>query len=235
MSIVQVPTKKILQFMRTDAGFNCKSVVMEAATPGGRKRYYLEGIFVEPEIWNRNKRFYPGDVVDRAVPSYISEFVDTKRAIGELGHPADPNVNLDRGCIRTEKLTKDGKNYNGKALVSGPLAKVVEGYIDDGTQLGVSTRGLADTDEEGPNAGFIRDWVITAIDVVWHPSAPSALVQGVMEGRMWVWDNGIISPATVESIKKTIIATPSRQLDKVILESFNRYMQSLLNEPINLN
>ena len=159
----------------------------------GEKDYFIEGIFMQSEIKNRNGRIYPKEVIQKEVKRYNKEFVEQKRAYGELGHPEGPTINLDKVSHMIEKLEEDGNNYVGRAkILSTPNGQIVKNLIDDGAKLGVSSRGLGSLESKG-NAQYVKDdfQLATAGDIVADPSAPEAFVEGIMEGVEWVYESGI--------------------------------------------
>lgn len=184
------------------------------------KKLYIEGIFLQGEIVNGNGRKYPIDVMDKAVQAYTEEFIKTNRAGGELNHPESPDINPERLCIRTVSLEKEGNNYIGKALVlSTPLGQLVRNLIEDDYQIAVSSRGLASISMEG-DVEVIEDdfYLCAAADVVSNPSAPDAFVQGVMEGRQWIFENGFFKPQALDEGKKKIQKATKVNLKNVMKE-----------------
>jgi hypothetical protein len=193
------------------------------------KKMYIEGIFLQGEIVNGNGRKYPIGVLDEAVSRYNEEFIKTNRAGGELNHPESPEINPERLCIRTVSLEKEGNNYIGKALVlSTPLGQLVRNLIEDEYQIAVSSRGLASVRMEGDVEVIENDFYIcAAADVVSNPSAPDAFVQGVMEGRQWIYENGFFRPQALEEAKKKIKKAPAKNLDVVMREAVKSIFDSI--------
>ena len=182
--------------------------ITEAKENGG-KRYFIEGVFLQADIKNRNGRVYPMDVLEPEVEKYNKNFVEKKRAYGELGHPDGPTVNLERASHITESLKREGKNFVGRAkILSTPMGKIVEGLMDDGCKLGVSSRGMGSVSktpgQEGANVVQSDFYLATAADIVADPSAPNAFVEGIMEGKEWVWDNGALIEEELVRMKKRI-------------------------------
>jgi len=175
-----------------------KAIVEEV---GGKKKYFIEGIFAQSEVRNRNKRVYPKKVLSSQMEQYIKEYVDTRRALGELNHPPSPVVNPERASHLITSLVEQGNDWYGKAKVlNTPMGNVVRGLLEDNVSMGVSTRGLGTVHE-----GVVQsDFKIKCVDVVADPSAPSAFVNGIMEGAEWVWDNGILVEKHLEGMKKQI-------------------------------
>lgn len=183
-----------------------KSVVIQEEK---EKKYYIEGIFIQSNVKNKNGRVYPKDVVRNEVNRYIKEMIDTHRAVGELNHPKeDPTLNYERASHKFISLTESGDNWIGKAVITKgtPMGKIVAGLMDEGVQMGVSTRALGSTKLcEGGVRVVQKDFhLITAGDIVSDPSAPDAFVQNLMEGKEWVWENGILVEKQLEDAVKEI-------------------------------
>ena len=169
----------------------------------GKKNYTIKGVFLQSNIKNRNGRVYPKEILMKEVTRYNKEFINKNRAFGELGHPDGPTVNLERVSHMIKKLYPDGDNFIGEAkIMDTPYGKIVKGLIDEGAQLGVSSRGMGSIEQRN-GASFVKDdfMLATAADIVADPSAPKAFVEGIMEGKEWVWDNGILKEAEVKKLK----------------------------------
>ena len=169
----------------------------------GKNNYKLKGIFLQSEIKNRNGRVYPFEVLDKEVKRYNKEFIEQNRAYGELGHPEGPTVNLDKVSHMVTSLKPDGKNFIGEAKVMGtPMGTIVKNIMDDGGKLAVSSRGMGSLEQKN-GANYVKDdfYLATAADIVADPSAPNAFVEGIMEGKEWIWNNGIILERDVAEIK----------------------------------
>ena len=169
----------------------------------GKKNYKLKGVFMQSEIKNRNGRVYPFEVLDKEVKRYNKEFIDENRAYGELGHPEGPTVNLDKVSHMVTSLKPDGKNFIGEAKVmSTPMGEIVKNIMDDGGKLAVSSRGMGSLTKKN-GANYVNDdfYLATAADIVADPSAPNAFVEGIMEGKEWVWNNGLLQEQEVARIK----------------------------------
>ena len=169
----------------------------------GKKNYAIKGIFMQADVKNRNGRVYPSEVLQREVVRYNREFINKNRAFGELGHPEGPTVNLERVSHMVKALYPDGKNFLGEAKVlDTPYGKIVKNLIDEGAKLGVSSRGMGTLANVG-GANVVKDdfYLATAADIVADPSAPDAFVEGIMEGKEWVWDNGILKEQEVNELK----------------------------------
>ena len=179
---------------------------MVEADDSGKKNYRIRGVFMQSEIKNRNGRMYPEQVLAKEVKRYNKEYVNQKRAFGELGHPDGPTVNLERVSHMITRLKQDGQNFIGEAKVMDtPYGKIVKNLIDEGAKLGVSSRGMGSL-VPMRGAQVVKDdfYLATAADIVADPSAPNAFVEGIMEGKEWVWDNGIIKEKDIEEYKQEL-------------------------------
>ena len=195
----------------------------------GKKLLYIEGVFLQSELTNRNGRRYPFEVLNREVERYNEEYVKTKRALGELGHPDGPTINLDRVSHRTTRLRAEGNNFIGKAqILDTPMGKIAKSLLDEGVQLGVSSRGMGSI-EKSEGVSVVRDdfMLTTAADIVADPSAPDAFVNGIMEGKEWVWDNGILKEQQVAAIKTEIDNSSRIALEEATLKAFERFLSAL--------
>jgi len=208
-----------------DAGLQ---YITEAAE-GGVKKVRLEGVFMQAEKPNRNKRRYPLPVLKPAVEKYINEQVKTGRAVGELNHPDGPTVNLDKVSHRITELKWDGNNVVGKALIlDTPMGKIVKGLIEGGVQLGVSTRGMGSLQEGRDGIMEVKnDFILSTVDIVQDPSAPDAFVNGIMEGVEWVWDNGMLKPQQIEKYETEIKNASSKRLIEAQLKVWNDFLSKL--------
>tara|TARA_X000001382_G_scaffold24841_1_gene15448 strand:- start:449 stop:1093 length:645 start_codon:yes stop_codon:yes gene_type:complete len=196
---------------------------------GGKKSYKIRGIFLQSDLKNRNGRVYPKQVLEQEVSRYNREFINKKRAFGELGHPDGPTVNLERVSHMITSLTPDGKNFVGEAkIMDTPYGKIVKGLIDEGAQLGVSSRGMGSIIQRN-GANYVKDdfYLATAADIVADPSAPDAFVEGIMEAKEWVWDNGKLVEKDIEAWKRQIRETKQRKLDEVKLKVFESFLGKL--------
>ena len=195
---------------------------------GGKKQYFIEGIFMQSEQKNKNGRIYPKEVLQKEVNRYVKEYVEPKRAFGELGHPDGPTVNLDRVSHMITELVEDGKNFIGRAkILDTPNGQIVKSLIDEGARLGVSSRGMGTLKPE-KRAQIVQDdfYLATAADIVADPSAPNAFVEGIMEGVEWVWDNGLLKAQDVERAKTNIQKASSKQLEEVKLREFKNLLSN---------
>ena len=195
----------------------------------GEKRYYIEGVFMQADVKNKNGRMYGSNMLAEKVEEYTKNFIEKDRAYGELGHPANPSINLERVSHRIVSLEKDGSNFVGKAQVSStPYGNIVKGLLEDGGKLGVSSRGLGSLVKENGVLRVQNDFmIVTPADIVADPSAPDAFVEGIMEGREWVWDNGIIREKTVEDYKHIVENTSSKDLKMIKLKLFEDFLSKL--------
>ena len=193
------------------------------------KDHYIKGIFMQAEQKNRNGRVYPKEVLDREVNKYIANYVDQSRAFGELGHPDGPVVNLERVSHMIKELKESGNNWVGKAkIMDTPYGKIVKNLIDEGAKLGVSSRGMGSLKNlKGTNVVQDDFYLATAADIVADPSAPEAYVEGVMEGKEWVWDNGVIRERELEEYKKQINRAKRKELEETKLKVFKSFMSKL--------
>ena len=196
---------------------------------GGKRNYKIKGIFLQAEKKNRNGRVYPMEVLEREVTRYNKEFINKKRAFGELGHPDGPTVNLERVSHMITKLHPDGANFIGEAkIMDTPYGKIVKGLIDEGAQLGVSSRGMGSLIQRG-GANYVKDdfYLATAADIVADPSAPDAFVQGIMENKEWVWYNGVLVEKDIEAWKQQVRSAKQRALDEAKLKIFESFLRKL--------
>ena len=196
---------------------------------GGGKNYKIRGIFMQADIKNRNGRIYPMEVLDEEVKNYNKKFIKQNRAFGELGHPDGPTVNLERVSHMITSLKPDGKNFIGEAkIMDTPMGKIVKNLMDEGAKLGVSSRGMGSLKQKG-GANVVSDdfYLATAADIVADPSAPNAFVEGIMEGKEWVWNNGALVEAHVADLKKKFdVKKHQRQVNLEALE-FARFLEKL--------
>jgi hypothetical protein len=195
----------------------------------GKKHLYIEGIFLQSEIKNRNGRVYPFNVLNREVTRYNEQYVQTGRALGELGHPDGPTVNLDRVSHRIVELRSEGSNFYGKArILDTPMGKIAKSLLDEGVKLGVSSRGMGSLEERN-GANYVRDdfMLATAADIVADPSAPDAFVNGIMEGKEWIWENGIIKEVNLTKYHRYISESTRKNLEERKLKAFEHFLSNL--------
>ena len=195
----------------------------------GKKDYKIKGVFMQADIKNRNGRIYPVETLAKEVRRYSKEFIEKKRAFGELGHPDGPTVNLERVSHMITSLKPEGKNFIGEAKVMDtPYGKIVKNLIDEGAVLGVSSRGMGSIQQQGGRNMVGKDFYLaTAADIVADPSAPDAFVEGIMEGKEWVWDNGMLKSVTVEQYKSEIQKARRSELAEVKSKVFADFMSKL--------
>ena len=195
----------------------------------GKKNYKIKGVFLQSDIKNRNGRIYENDILQKEVKRYNQEFINKKRAFGELGHPDGPTVNLERVSHMITKLEPEGKNFIGEAkIMDTPYGKIVKGLIDEGAQLGVSSRGMGSlVQKNGANYVGKDFYLATAADIVADPSAPDAFVEGIMENKEWVWDNGVIKAQDIEEYKEHIQEAKRLKLAEAKAEVFKSFLEKL--------
>lgn len=195
----------------------------------GKKSHFIEGVFLQSNLKNRNGRMYPKEVMQKEVARYTKESIDKKRAYGELGHPDGPTVNLDRVSHMIVGLKEDGDNYIGRAkILDTPMGRIVKELIDEGASLGVSSRGLGSLKERNGINEVQSDFMLaTAADIVADPSAPDAYVQGIMENKEWTFVNGIWQEKELEESKEMIRAASTKELEAVKLQVFENFLTKL--------
>jgi hypothetical protein len=215
-----------IMFLITEQNEN---IIIESSTNGSGtgKKYHIQGVFLQANLQNRNGRVYPMEILEREVARYHQAYVSQNRALGELGHPDGPTLNLDKVSHLITDLYKEGNNFIGKAMVlDTPNGKIVKNLMDANVKLGVSSRGMGSLRENSRGIQEVQDdfYLATAADIVADPSAPSAFVQGVMEGKEWVWNNGLLVESTVSNIKKSL----DKKVDeKAIIEAFDIFMKRI--------
>ena len=196
---------------------------------GGGKNYKIRGIFMQADIKNRNGRVYPMEILQKEVGKYNKNFINEKRAFGELGHPDGPTVNLERVSHMITSLAPEGKNFIGEAkIMSTPMGEIVKSLMDEGAKLGVSSRGMGSLDEQG-GASYVRDdfYLATAADIVADPSAPNAFVEGIMEGKEWIWNNGALLESEMVEMKREFdVKERQRNANKEAL-AFAKFLKRL--------
>ena len=208
-----------------------ESVEILTETVGGKKNLFIKGVFLQSEMVNRNGRLYPFNIMEKEVSRYNKDYVQKGRALGELGHPDGPTVNLDRVSHKITDLKQEGKNLVGKAqILSTPMGKIAESLLKDGVTLGVSSRGIGSLKDNTKGYKEVgEDFMLaTAADIVADPSAPDAFVQGIMEGKEWVWDGGLLKERLANQTRiKIERATISRDLEEQKLGLFQDFLNSL--------
>ena len=195
----------------------------------GKKNYFIEGIFLQAELKNRNGRMYPLKTLAREVAKYDENYIQKGRALGELGHPDGPSINLDRVSHKILSLKEDGNNFIGRAkLLDTPMGKIAKDLLSEGVRLGVSSRGMGSIRKEENCNVVMDDFILaTAADIVADPSAPDAFVDGIMEGKEWVWDNGILKESAVAEIKQEIDEATLINLQERKISAFEAFLKSL--------
>ena len=193
----------------------------------GKKNYRIKGVFMEADIKNRNNRMYPMAVLEKEVKRYNREYIQQKRAFGELGHPDGPTVNLERVSHLITKLYPDGKQFVGEAkIMDTPFGKIVKNLIDEGAKLGVSSRGMGSL-EPRRDMHVVKDdfYLATAADIVADPSAPNAFVEGIMENKEWIWDNGVVREVDIAKYRAEL-RKESKRLEEKKIKLFNEFMSN---------
>ncbi len=195
----------------------------------GKKLLYIEGVFLQSELKNRNGRMYPFSVLEREVKRYNEEYVQSKRALGELGHPDGPTINLDRVSHRIVSLKSEGNNFIGKAqILDTPMGNIAKNLLGEGVQLGVSSRGMGSIQKVEDCNVVADDFMLTtAADIVADPSAPDAFVNGIMEGKEWVWDNGLLKEREVAKYQKYMEGANRRTMEEKTLKVFEHFLSNL--------
>ena len=202
---------------------------IEYLSEGKGKEQYIKGIFMQSDIKNQNGRVYPHAVLQKEVKNFNTKYVNEGRALGELGHPMGPVINLDRVSHVIKELKEDGKNFVGKAKVMDtPNGRIVKNFISEGVKLGVSSRGMGSLKMNKKGVNEVQsDFVLSTIDIVADPSAPDAFVNGIMEGKEWIWENGVIIEKDIDAMKKTILNAKMKDLEQIKLEVFQKFLQNL--------
>ena len=213
---------KLITEMNEDINFIC-----EADEKSGRKNYFIEGIFMQAEQKNRNGRVYPTSVLMPVVEKYNQNYVAQNRALGELNHPQGPTVNLDRASHMIKELKQSGSDIIGKVMET-PMGKIAMNLIDEGAKLGVSSRGMGSLkmNENGINE-VQKDFMLAAVDIVADPSAPNAFVNGIMEGREWIWNNGILQEKHIAEYQEQMKNTSSRELEEKAVSLFKDFLSKI--------
>ena len=211
----------------TEVNENIEYLVEEDKS--GKKNLFISGPFMMSEVKNKNGRMYPKGVLMKEVKRYNTEYVDKNRAFGELGHPDGPGINLERVSHMITELKEDGNNVMGKAkIMDTPYGQIVKNLIDNGAQLGVSSRGMGSLEEKN-GVKVVKDdfYLATAADIVADPSAPEAFVQGIMEGNEWIWESGALVEMAVDEIKKEITTATSINLENKKIKAFSQFLSKL--------
>jgi len=198
------------------------------ASDNGEKKFIIDGIFMQAEQVNRNRRIYPKTVLEKAVRKYVTEYVNKGRAVGELNHPEGPTINLDKVSHRITELQWNGNDVVGKALIlDTPMGKIVKGLLEGGCQLGVSSRGMGTVASKNGQTFVNDDFVLSTVDIVQDPSAPSAFVNGIMEGVEWIWDNGLLKAQQLEKYETEIKKASSAKLAEAQTKIWTDFLSKL--------
>ena len=195
----------------------------------GKRSHFIEGVFLQSEIENKNGRRYPFKTLEREVAKYDESYIRKGRALGELGHPDGPSINLDKVSHKIQSLKAEGNNFIGRAkILDTPMGNIAKNLLDEGVRLGVSSRGMGSLRKEG-NTNIVQDdfMLATAADIVADPSAPDAFVDGIMEGKEWVWDNGILKESAVAQIKQEIDQATLINIQERKVSAFDKFLRSL--------
>lgn len=203
---------------------------LSEASENGKRKLFIEGTFLVGEQVNKNNRMYKMDTLRREVERYTEEFIKTNRALGELGHPDTPSLNLERVSHKIVSLKEDGNSFYGKALIlETPYGQIVKNFIDNDIQVGVSSRAMGSLVQTKEGYNLVQDdlRLATAADIVADPSAPGAFVNGIMENKEWVWDNGLIKEAEIASMKEVIVRAKQKQLEEIKLRQFESFLSKL--------
>ena len=204
--------------------------VITEAKKDGKKEYVIEGVFMQADKKNRNGRIYEKSILEAAVNKYVTEQVKTGRAVGELDHPAGPGINLDKVSHKITELRFEGSDVIGKAsILQTPMGKIVEGLLEGGVKLGVSSRGMGTLEKKNGVMQVGKDFMLATVDIVQDPSAPEAFVNGIMEGVDWVWDNGILKPQEIEIIETEIKEARNMRSSDVEIKAFKNFLSKLVN------
>ncbi len=208
---------------------NIEDIQILTEEKDGKKTLYIEGVFLQSEIKNRNGRVYPFDVLNKEVQRYSEEYVSAGRALGELGHPDGPTVNLDRVSHKITSLKAEGNNFIGKArILDTPMGTIAKSLLGEGVKLGVSSRGMGSLKEENGIKVVGEDFMLaTAADIVADPSAPDAFVNGIMEGKEWVWEGGLLREKQIQELKDSIDKASKVELEEKTLSAFDRFLSNL--------
>tara|TARA_R100000008_G_scaffold86010_2_gene77511 strand:+ start:852 stop:1502 length:651 start_codon:yes stop_codon:yes gene_type:complete len=203
--------------------------LVETNEDTGKKNHYIQGVFMQAEQKNKNGRVYPLGIMENEVKRYGKEYVSKKRALGELNHPQGPTVNLDRVSHMITDLKMVGNDVHGKAkLMDTPMGKIAQNLVSEGASLGVSSRGMGSLkqNEQGINE-VQKDFMLSAVDIVADPSAPGAFVNGIMEGKEWIWDNGVIREKQINQYKEVIEKSSARELQENAIRAFSHFLSKL--------
>jgi hypothetical protein len=200
--------------------------VAEGSGPG--KAYFIQGVFLQANLQNRNGRVYPLDILEKEVARYNQAYVSQNRALGELGHPDGPTINMERTSHLIKELYREGNNFIGKAkILDTPYGKIVKALIDEGVKVGVSSRGMGSLKETSGGVQEVQDdfYLATAADIVADPSAPAAFVQGIMENKEWAFIDGILTEQKLDQVRKTVKTASRKQIEETMLKEFSKLLR----------
>ena len=217
--------------MKLIAEYNDSNLEVIEEKVNGKKTLVIEGVFMQADSKNRNGRIYEKSILENAVNRYVKEQVSTGRAVGELNHPEGPTINLDKVSHKITELKFDGSNVVGKAsILKTPMGQIVEGLLEGGVKLGVSSRGMGSLVQKNGAQYVNGDFMLSTVDIVQDPSAPEAFVNGIMEGKEWVWDNGILVAQDIELIETEIKTARSTSSSDVEIRAFKNFLSKLVNK-----
>ena len=217
--------------MKLIAEYNDNNLEVIEEKVNGKKTLCIEGVFMQADAKNRNGRIYEKSILENAVNKYVKEQVSQGRAVGELNHPEGPTINLDKVSHKITELKFDGSNVIGKAsILETPMGQIVEGLLEGGVKLGVSSRGMGSLVQKNGASYVNGDFMLSTVDIVQDPSAPEAFVNGIMEGKEWVWDNGILVAQDIELIETEIKTARSTSSSDVEIRAFKNFLSKLVNK-----
>jgi hypothetical protein len=212
----------------TEQSFDWVKPIIEEGTEGRPKSYFIEGIMLQAETVNRNGRKYPTKILMKECERYSKDLIREKRSFGELNHPSSPTVNLDRVSHMITELRQSGNDVIGRAkILSTPMGNIAKSLIEEGARLGVSSRGMGSLKKINEVNEVQPDFMLSAIDIVADPSAPGAFVNGILEGKQWVWDNGLLREEEISKMHREIKNTSSKQLQETTLKLFKKFIRGL--------
>ena len=216
--------------MKLIAEYNDSNLEVIEEKVNGKKTLIIEGVFMQADAKNRNGRVYEKSILESAVAKYVKDQVSTGRAVGELNHPEGPSINLDKVSHKITELRFEGSNVVGKAsILNTPMGKIVEGLLEGGVKLGVSSRGMGTLVNKQGVSHVGKDFMLSTVDIVQDPSAPEAFVNGIMEGVEWVWNNGILCPQDIEEIETEIKEARGMRSSDIEIKAFKNFLSKLVN------
>jgi hypothetical protein len=216
--------------MKLIAEYNDSNLEVIEEKVNGKKTLCIEGVFMQADAKNRNGRIYEKSILENAVNKYVKEQVSQGRAVGELNHPEGPTINLDKVSHKITELKFEGSNVIGKAsILNTPMGKIVEGLLEGGVKLGVSSRGMGTLVNKQGASHVGKDFMLSTVDIVQDPSAPEAFVNGIMEGVEWVWNNGVLCPQEIEEIETEIKEARGMRSSDIEIKAFKNFLSKLVN------